>query len=99
GGPMRCTRFAARAGGPAPDHGIALPTVRRRAAGVALATMARNSQQIIDGSMAAAVRRVAAGGWRVAALGAVVGAELTAIAMLALISASRSTTEFIYFNF
>src|SRR5437879_3485135 len=93
------TMFAARASGPAPEPGIALPTVLSLAAGFALATMARNSQQIIDGSLAAAVRRIAAGGWRVLALGAVVGAELTAIAMLALISASRSTTEFIYFNF
>ena len=75
------------------------PTVLSLAAGFALVTMARNSQQIIDGSFAAAVRRIAAGGWRVVALGAVVGAEVTAIAMLALISASRSTTEFIYFNF
>jgi len=93
------TMFAVRTSGPGPDHGIALPTVLSLAAGFALATMARNSQQIIDGSMAAAVRRIAAGGWRVVALGAVVGAEVTAIAMLALISASRSTTEFIYFNF
>jgi len=83
----------------APAYQVALPAVLSLGAGFALAVTTRNSQQLIDGSMSRAVRRIAAGGWRVAVLGAMVGAEATAIAMLALISASRSTTEFIYFNF
>ena len=83
----------------APALEIALPTVLSLAAGFATAILMRNSQQLIDGSMTSAVRRIAAGGWRVLGLGAMVGAEVTAIAMLALVSASRSTTEFIYFNF
>src|SRR5438045_5074697 len=56
------TMFAVRTSGPAPDHGIALPTVLSLAAGFALATMARNFQQIIiDGAIAPALRRIAPG--------------------------------------
>jgi hypothetical protein len=54
---------------------------------------------LIDGSFTSAVQRIAASGWRVIVLAAIVGAEVTAIALVALISASRSVTEFIYFNF
>jgi hypothetical protein len=61
--------------------------------------MTKNSQQLIDGSLTSAVQRIAVSGWRVVVLAAIVGAEVTAIALLALISASRSTAEFIYFNF
>ncbi len=68
-------------------------------ASFAAAIVAQNSQQWVDGPFAGAVRRISSSAWRSLALGAVIGAEVTAIAMLALISASRSVTEFIYFNF
>jgi D-alanyl-lipoteichoic acid acyltransferase DltB (MBOAT superfamily) len=91
--------FVAPAVGSTPAYDIALPTALSLGAGFAIAIVMRNSQQLIDGPMNRAVRNIAASGWRVVGLAAMVGAEVTAIAMLALISASRSTTEFIYFNF
>ena len=83
----------------APADDIGLPIILSLGAGFAVAMLMRNSQLMVDSSMTGAVGRIAAGRWRVVGLGALVGAEVTAIAMLALISASRSTTEFIYFNF
>jgi D-alanyl-lipoteichoic acid acyltransferase DltB (MBOAT superfamily) len=83
----------------APTHGIELATLVSLGGGFAVALMTKNSQQLIDGSLTSAVQRIAASGWRVVVLAALVGAEVTAIALLALISASRSTSEFIYFNF
>jgi D-alanyl-lipoteichoic acid acyltransferase DltB (MBOAT superfamily) len=65
----------------------------------AVAAAGRNSQQWIDGPFTNVVRRFSTGAWRTLALGAIIGGEVTVIAMLALISASRSVTEFIYFNF
>jgi alginate O-acetyltransferase complex protein AlgI len=81
----------------APDVGLA--RLAALVGGFALALSAKNSQQLIDGSFTSAVQRIAASGWRVIVLAAIVGAEITAIALVALISASRSVTEFIYFNF
>jgi alginate O-acetyltransferase complex protein AlgI len=69
------------------------------AAGFALAILCRNSQELIDGSLGPLIRRFGASTSRSVVLGAAVGAEVVAITMLALISASRSVTEFIYFNF
>ena len=63
------------------------------------ALMAKNAQQLIDGSFTSTVQRIVASGWRVIVLAAIVGAEVTAVALVALISASRGVTEFIYFNF
>ena len=63
------------------------------------AVVGRNSQQWVDGPYASAMRRVGSSAWRTPAFGAIIGAEVTVIAMLAFISASRSVTEFIYFNF
>jgi D-alanyl-lipoteichoic acid acyltransferase DltB (MBOAT superfamily) len=91
--------FAAPTGWPAPAHDSALATLGPLGAGFAVALMTKNSQQLIDGSLTSAVQRIAVSGWRVVVLAAIVGAEVTAIALLALISASRSTAEFIYFNF
>jgi len=87
------------AGASAPTLGIGLGALVPLAGGFAVALLARNSQQLLDGPLTRAVQRISAGGWRVLALGAIVGAEVTAIALVAVISASRSVTEFIYFNF
>jgi D-alanyl-lipoteichoic acid acyltransferase DltB (MBOAT superfamily) len=91
--------------GPPPGEGVVSSyragwiTAMWFAASFAAAVVGRNSQQWVDGPYAAAMRRVSSSAWRTLALGAIIGAEVTAIAMLALISASRSVTEFIYFNF
>jgi D-alanyl-lipoteichoic acid acyltransferase DltB (MBOAT superfamily) len=69
------------------------------AAGFAVAVFARNSQELIDQSLRPALKKLEGRNGRVFLLGAVVGAETVAITMLALISASRNVTEFIYFNF
>jgi alginate O-acetyltransferase complex protein AlgI len=69
------------------------------AAGFVVAILARNSQELIDGSLRPAVRRLERHNGRVLVLGATLGAEIVTITMLALISASRNVTEFIYFNF
>ena len=91
--------FAVTAAVPLSTPDIALARLAPLVGGFALALMPKNSQQVIDGSFASAVQRIAASGWRVIALAAIVGAEVTAIALVALISASRGVTEFIYFNF
>ena len=91
--------FTAPAHWPASAPDIPLASLVPLAAGFGVALVTKNSQQLIDGSFASAVRRIAASDWRVVVLAAFVGAEVTAIALLALMSASRSTTEFIYFNF
>jgi D-alanyl-lipoteichoic acid acyltransferase DltB (MBOAT superfamily) len=91
--------FSVPTGSPAPAAGFAFATFVPLGCTLAMALVTKNSQELIDGSWANAVRRVAAGTRREFALAAIVGAEVTAIALVALISASRTTTEFIYFNF
>jgi len=87
------------AGGIVSSYRPAWSTTVWLVASFAAAIFAQNSQQWVDGPFADAVRRVSSGARRSLALGTVIGVEVTAIAMLALISASRSVTEFIYFNF
>jgi len=87
----------ADASAPTPDIGPG--TLVPLAGGFAVALLARNSQQLLDGPLTRAVRRISASGWRAIVLAAIVGAEVTAIALVAVIAASRSVAEFIYFNF
>ncbi len=65
----------------------------------ALLLLAPNSQQILDGGIRARLPRVRAHPWSGELFAFVVGVEVIAIVMLALISSRRELTEFIYFNF
>jgi alginate O-acetyltransferase complex protein AlgI len=86
-------------GTPVAVHGFGVATACWIAVSFALSIVGRNSQQVIDGSFAAAVRRIDLGKSRLLAFGMIIGVEVALIALLALIAASRSSTEFIYFNF
>jgi alginate O-acetyltransferase complex protein AlgI len=81
------------------SHSAATTTAFWLVAGFALAIFGLNSQQVIDGSLTEKVRRVAGGTRRELVLSMLIGAEISAIGLLALVSASRTSTEFIYFNF
>jgi hypothetical protein len=63
-----------------------------------VARLLPNSQEIVDGRIAPWFGKLAAGGWR-PVLGFPVGIGIVAVVFAAMISASRSVTEFIYFNF
>jgi alginate O-acetyltransferase complex protein AlgI len=65
----------------------------------ALLLLAPNSQQIIDDRIRAKLPRVREHPWSRELFAFVVGIELVAIVLLALISSRRELTEFIYFNF
>ncbi|MCM5571746.1 MBOAT family protein [Burkholderiaceae bacterium FT117] len=68
-------------------------------AALAATLIAPNSQELVDRRLRPHVERLAASRVGDLAFGATVGASTVAIVMLALISASRDVTEFIYFNF
>jgi alginate O-acetyltransferase complex protein AlgI len=86
-------------GTPVAMHGFGAATACWIAVSFALSIVGGNSQQVIDGSFTAALRRIDLSRSRLLGLGAIIGVEVALIAMLALIAASRSSTEFIYFNF
>src|SRR6516165_8233839 len=71
--------------GPPPGEGVVSSyragwiTAMWFAASFAAAVVGRNSQQWVDGPYAAAMRRVSSSAWRTLALGAIIGAEVTAI--------------------
>jgi D-alanyl-lipoteichoic acid acyltransferase DltB (MBOAT superfamily) len=64
-----------------------------------LALFGRNSQQLIDGHMTRWLDRAAAGTWHPERLGSLVGALCVGVVLMAIAAASRTVTEFIYFNF
>jgi alginate O-acetyltransferase complex protein AlgI len=68
-------------------------------AGLAVTIFCRNSQQIIDGALTQQLARIEAGRRAELAYAFLAGVALVAIVLLALVSASRNVTEFIYFNF
>ncbi|MEZ5488320.1 MAG: MBOAT family protein [Steroidobacteraceae bacterium] len=70
------------------------------AAGFAVALLARNSQELIDGCLSPFVARLSASGLAGAMFNALLlGMLIASIVVLAFISASRDVSEFIYFNF
>ena len=68
------------------------------ALGFAAVLIPQNSQEMIDGALSRTLDRLQ---WRPRDLlqGALVGATVVSITVLAFVSASRDVTEFIYFNF
>jgi hypothetical protein len=74
-------------------------TIALLAVSFAIAMLGPTSQRWIDGRFSTALQRYSQGAQRRLLLGALVGGEIAVISILALISASRSATEFIYFNF
>jgi alginate O-acetyltransferase complex protein AlgI len=68
-------------------------------AGLAVALFCRNSQELIDGSLTQRLGRIGIARRAELAYAFLAGLAVVAIVLLALISASRNVTEFIYFNF
>jgi alginate O-acetyltransferase complex protein AlgI len=68
-------------------------------AALAVSLAARNSQELIDGMLRPALLRNTSPAHSDYACSLLVGFEVVVIVLLALISASRNVTEFIYFNF
>jgi D-alanyl-lipoteichoic acid acyltransferase DltB (MBOAT superfamily) len=68
-------------------------------AGLAVTLFCRNSQELIDGNLTQRLARIGATRREELAYSFLAGLAIVAIIMLALISASRNVTEFIYFNF
>ncbi len=64
-----------------------------------IALFGRNSQQLIDGRVAGALDTLSARSWYGEVLAGMCGALIVGIGFLAMIAASRTVTEFIYFNF
>jgi D-alanyl-lipoteichoic acid acyltransferase DltB (MBOAT superfamily) len=69
------------------------------ALGFVVVLIPRNSQELVDGVLARGLDTMDERGGREILKGGLVGACIVAGTMLALISASRAVTEFIYFNF
>jgi hypothetical protein len=65
----------------------------------AVALFAPNSQRLIDGSFTRWVDRRSASGRFGELLAFLIGAMCVGIVLMAIIAASRTATEFIYFNF
>jgi len=68
-------------------------------AGLAVSIFCSNSQELIDGALAQQLARLRTVRRTELAYALLAGVALVAIVLLALISASRNVTEFIYFNF
>jgi alginate O-acetyltransferase complex protein AlgI len=68
-------------------------------AGLAVTLFCRNSQELIDGDLAHHLVRIRTTRRAELAYSFLAGLAIVAIILLALISASRNVTEFIYFNF
>jgi hypothetical protein len=64
-----------------------------------LALFGRNSQALIDGHLASWLDRRAARAWHPEWLAAMTGAMCVGVIWMAIAAASRTVTEFIYFNF
>ena len=64
-----------------------------------VALLARNSQELVDQRLAPALERIATRRWSSELMAAMCGGMIVLIVLLAMISASRNVTEFIYFNF
>jgi alginate O-acetyltransferase complex protein AlgI len=69
------------------------------AAALAVSLITRNSQELIDGMLQPVLARATTTRARDYACSLLIGFEIVVIVVLALISASRNVTEFIYFNF
>jgi alginate O-acetyltransferase complex protein AlgI len=91
--------FSARHGADKLVAGPTMVTIALLAVSFAIAMLGPTSQRWIDGRFSTALQRYSQGAQRRLLLGALVGGEIAVISILALISASRSATEFIYFNF
>jgi alginate O-acetyltransferase complex protein AlgI len=64
-----------------------------------LALFGRNSQSLIDGSLAKWLDSSAARHWQAERLALITGASCVGVALMAVVAASRNVSEFIYFNF
>jgi alginate O-acetyltransferase complex protein AlgI len=91
--------FTARHGTGELVAGPPMVTIALLVVSFAIAMLGPTSQRWIDGRFAIALQRYSHGARRCLLLSALVGGEIALISILALISASRTSTEFIYFNF
>jgi alginate O-acetyltransferase complex protein AlgI len=80
-------------------QGVSLEVGGWLTAGLLLALLGRNSQELIDGDLSRLIDSTTSRKAVLFAQSMLVGSALALIILLALISASRNVTEFIYFNF